>query len=434
MKTDTNQKLHRRNNIWLIALILLILTIATGALVTSLFKGIVSGEKNVIALFPNKTTKSLANDVSYVPAKLDPEMKASDGETNWETYTDVDLFKTTYTGTDGQVTVKSENGEKIIAPGTTNSYRFSLKNTGNVSLDYTLSLDGVFKLANQNMPFEVRLSKGNEWLAGGEEQWVSINDLNKVVEKATLPVGKYVTYVMEWQWPFENDEKDMLLLQDLNDTILGDTATTADTDFKLSINTVSEVTPGAVAEDKNGKPVYEEVISHRTITYVGGPLLAAIGALCVLVFLLLGRRRIYVTGFAYGMEGRTITWKKKNDTVRTDGRFAFAKVSFGSQTFLFEQDQGQEWNVRLKRKSDVRGIQIENADGESIIFVGKNVQAIEIYLQKVETGFELQTNRWAAIDKAHVVYTPDGEKEPDREKCNHTPGGLRVDAENKFGF
>lgn len=436
MTTESKNTRNHHSGIWLVALLLLILTIATSALLASILKGISKGEQNVIALFPNKTSEAMATKISYEPAKLDPELEAYDKESSWETSTDVDLFKNTYTGEDGKVTVQSANGDKIIAPGTQSSYQFSLKNTGNVSLTYKLSLDSVFQLANQRIPFEVRLSKGNDWIIGNAQHWGSIEELNTVTEKDELGVGKYVTYTLEWQWPFGNDNADMALLQDLNDTIIADDATMANADFELGINTISEVTPGAVAEDENGKPIYEEVISHRNITYVGGPILGLAVAWGLVVFFVFWRRPIYVTGFISNMAGCEITCGKKSDVIRQDGRYVFPKLYPGICTFTIEQNGKQpiELQWKLRRQRDIEGVKIEYQEEMATIFISRKIRAIELYLEAQGDQLRIDETKWAAIDNKNNVYTIKGKQQPDEKKYNRTPGGLRVNSKHQLYF
>ena len=419
--------------VWLAVFLLLLLLLATIALLASIYKGIAAGENNVIGLFPNDAVEAMATNVTYAPAELEPELDAFDENVSWETQTDVDLFQTAYVGSNGEITVKSANGDKLIAPGTSNSYHFSLRNTGNVSLDYTLSLEGVFELSDQGLPFQVRLSKGSDWIVGGEDQWATIDELNEVREKDTLGVGRYITYTLEWQWPFENDDADMRLLQNMNDTLLGNVSANASTNFHLTITTVSEVTPGAVATDENNNPLYTPVISYKRVIYIGAPVLGFAGLLLGLLLLLLWRGRIYVTGFV--AEAGTMKWKRKEDTIRMDGRFVFPRIPTGTHTFTLRSADGTEAELRwvLKRKK-VEGIRFEMEDDRVTVLIGRNIRAIELYVKRSGGTLSLQIEKWAAMDRNHNVYTPMGRKEPDENKCNVTPGGLTVDKKHRLSF
>ncbi|MDO5389707.1 MAG: hypothetical protein Q4F24_01280 [Eubacteriales bacterium] len=437
---NTKKKINSLKGIWLLAFLLLLLLLVTIALLASIYKGITAGDHNVIGLFPNDAVEALATDVTRVPAKLEPDMDAYDKNSKWKTHTDVDLFEKSYTGDNGEITVESADGDKVIAPGTGNDYQFSLKNTGNVSLDYTLKLEGVFELKNMKIPFQVRLSKGSDWIVGSETRWESIDKLNSIVEKDTLGVGKYVTYTLEWQWPFESDENEKKLLQDINDTMLGNKATSTDANFRLTIKTISQVTPGAVATDENNNPIYDEVISHRTITYIGKPLLLAL-LLLGLILLLLWRRRIYVTGFAADMSGSTMKWRRREDAIRTDGRFVFLRMPPGKHTFTLcsGEETRAELKWVLKRRSKINGTKVDGIqfafkDDTMTVIAARNIRAIELYLDTSDQTMRILTEDWAAIDRKHNVYTPMGKTKPDDNNYNITPGGLFIDKHHKLDF
>ncbi len=247
---------RKTRSIWLTVLLLCILILASAALLSSCIKRYTAQEKNVFALMADSKYGS------DEPAAADPQLTPS-----WEVDTYVDLFKTTYTDAEGNVTVQSANGDKVIAPGTSNAYEFSLKNTGNISLDYTLKLEGVFRIADCHLPFYVRLYSGNRWVVGGQNQWVHADMLETLVEKDTLPRGETVTYVFEWQWPYESDDESQQLINDLNDSLLSFDANDTDlgsaqaalnTDFHLHIVSSSVVTPGAVAVFADGTGIQAE--------------------------------------------------------------------------------------------------------------------------------------------------------------------------------
>jgi LPXTG-motif cell wall-anchored protein len=176
-----------------------------------------------------------------------PDFTVEDSKTQWSTDTEVDIFKTTYVNEDGEVTVESSDGEKVIAPGTESDYTFFLKNTGNISLDYTLTLGSEFQAEDMQLPLEVRLRRGDsEYVAGSEEAWIKPEQLSEVYETGTLDVNRYAEYTLEWRWPFTDEDETLQAKTDENDTALGDASVMQDVDFKLQIMTQSEVTPNAL--------------------------------------------------------------------------------------------------------------------------------------------------------------------------------------------
>jgi len=54
----------------------------------------------------------------------------------WGTETEIELFKVEYENNEHKVTIAGRNNESVIAPGTENSYAFSVKNESERILDY----------------------------------------------------------------------------------------------------------------------------------------------------------------------------------------------------------------------------------------------------------------------------------------------------------
>ena len=77
----------------------------------------------------------------------------------WGEETKVEIFRTSYENGEGVITAKSDDGEKIVAPGTDNSYTFKLKNTGNVPVKYWLDVDAYITPGDKMIPIESRLNR-----------------------------------------------------------------------------------------------------------------------------------------------------------------------------------------------------------------------------------------------------------------------------------
>ena len=430
---DSKKSKNHNVSIWLMAFVLILLILLSFALLASSLKGLTSKEKEVIALSSNEEPSGFFS-LFYKHAKEDPELDAYDDNVSWETSTDVDLFKTAYLDPSGKlITVESDDGTKVIAPGTSNDYHFSLKNTGNVSLDYTLDLEGIFELSDRKLPFEVRLKKDNELVVGADDVWSSVYELNDTVEKGTLPVGKYVGYTLEWQWPYESGEDDVLFLNDINDTAIGDASAEMNVDFRLIINVAAEATPEAVAMDENGNVLYEESINPYGL--VTGLSMLIGGLLDLLLLLLFWRRRIYVTGLLECYEGYSMKYKRKESVLSACGRFVFEHMPLGKRSLVLCDADGNELStlaLKLKRDSDTEGVRFEEDDVRLIIYIGKKIKAIELYLELNNDVLAVLSDKWAAIDKDQNVYSPDGVKEPDDEGRNETDAGLMVDEHGRF--
>lgn len=169
------------------------------------------------------------------PSPTNPGFEVSDDKTVWNTETQVDIFHTSYTNGEKTITVNSDNGERVIAPGTETSYTFKFKNTGNVALDYTIKLEAYFTPDDIEIPITGKVSRyDGEWILGNENIYENVAALNSAEDKATLGAGKYTYYTLSWLWPFESED-------DKTDTILGNCAPDQDLLFTIAIKiTVTE--------------------------------------------------------------------------------------------------------------------------------------------------------------------------------------------------
>jgi hypothetical protein len=162
-----------------------------------------------------------------------PGFEVSDDNTVWSTNTQVEIFRISYVNGEQVITVNSDNGDKVIAPGTENSYTFKLKNTGNVALDYTVEIDAYFTPADVEIPITGRLNRyDGAWVIGGKEEYAKVSVLDTAEDKATLGAGKYTYYTLDWLWPFESGNDEL-------DTMLGNLATEQDLTFTIVIKTTA---------------------------------------------------------------------------------------------------------------------------------------------------------------------------------------------------
>lgn len=169
-----------------------------------------------------------------------PGFRVYDHNTVWDSDTDVEIFKISYDNDSDQVTVRSSNGEKVIAPGTTNTYRFTLENTGNVNLEYSMEMEAWFGEKGEEDPItipvvaRVKDYRGN-YLAGSSDSMEDVLELNEVSQKGFLAKKYVAPYELEWEWPFEGD--------DVYDTLLGNLAVDEDITLTIRIHIVSTYTP-----------------------------------------------------------------------------------------------------------------------------------------------------------------------------------------------
>jgi hypothetical protein len=168
--------------------------------------------------------------------KLDetkPGFEVYDENTVWEGQTDVEIFCVSYENGEGKVTVQSGRGDKVLAPGTENEYTFTLHNTGNVALDYTLEVEAYFSDGEKVIPVVAKLRDyEGKYLLGSAESYADVLGLNDVQEQNSISAGYIAPYTLQWQWPFEGD--------DAYDTWLGNLAEDEDIRLTIVIHTTAE--------------------------------------------------------------------------------------------------------------------------------------------------------------------------------------------------
>lgn len=159
-----------------------------------------------------------------------------DENTVWSGETDIEIFRISYENGSGQVTVNSENGEKLLAPGTENTYSFALENTGNNPVKYTMSMEAYFTDGTHVIPVEARVSSHEGvYLCGSADSYAPVLDLNQVADSGSLKAGYIMPYTLQWRWPFEIDDE--------YDTMLGNLAVEEDISLTIVIRTTASYTP-----------------------------------------------------------------------------------------------------------------------------------------------------------------------------------------------
>lgn len=156
----------------------------------------------------------------------------SDADKVWLATTDVEIFKTAYQNGENKITVDG-NGDKVIAPGTENSYSFTLENSSDTALGYSLEIKAYFSNPDKPIPVTVRFHDNDGgYLLGGDNTYEDVIQLNTILlEDEALGAGRLATYTLDWQWSFEGD--------DAYDTELGNLAAAGDQTLTIEIRTVA---------------------------------------------------------------------------------------------------------------------------------------------------------------------------------------------------
>lgn len=171
------------------------------------------------------TTRAPTETPAETTAAYHPGAQFRDDLRVWRGQSTAEIFRISYDNEAGATTVTSAYGDKIIAPGTQDSYIFYVENTGDCSIDYTVTAEGSASFLREGVeyeiPIEVRLSHGNgQYILGSENGWVGIQALNNLSSHGTVARGNRVKYTLDWRWLFEQPGGD----GDSYDTWLGDLA------------------------------------------------------------------------------------------------------------------------------------------------------------------------------------------------------------------
>ena len=169
----------------------------------------------VIAL---RITNTLPEGVdAYFIVGKEPSYKVQDGETKaeWSENHKISIFQTSYENGERETTVLSQNGDKIIAPGTISTYDFCICNDGNMAIVYELDFSFLLTInkeesAAETFPLLIRIQRQNaNYVLGDETTWANISSSQLAKHKGTLGPNSYEHFILELQWAFEgNDELD----------------------------------------------------------------------------------------------------------------------------------------------------------------------------------------------------------------------------------
>ena len=123
-----------------------------------------------------------------------------------------DIFSAVYENGSGEVFIRSNNGDKVVAPGASTEYTIRIKNEDKVALDYTFN--PIVKEKGPKIPIQVRLiTPDQEYLVGSPKTWGTFEDLKAIDYTATIAKNQVHEYELQWRWLFEggDDEYDTQL-------------------------------------------------------------------------------------------------------------------------------------------------------------------------------------------------------------------------------
>ena len=214
--------------------------------------------------------KTAAHGASYAPvflsagSRMNP-VRLADNKTGysaydkdqvWTTQTDVDIFSVSYKNGQAEITVNSEKGDNVFAPGTEQTYEFTLANDGKYNLDYILTVEAFYENTNGLwIPIEGRLRRTpGGYVVGSAEEWPDVLELDGYIENGKIDSGHKYFYALDWRWPFERFDGEGLDSNDAYDTMLGNLAVDEDLKLHIIIRTmayVDEAEPVPTGDNSN---------------------------------------------------------------------------------------------------------------------------------------------------------------------------------------
>lgn len=212
--------------------------------------------------------------LSYSPFLTANWFQVTDENTVWQGETDIEIFRISYENGEGKATVNSLRGDKVLAPGTSNTYSFTLENTANHAVEYEMTMEAYFTDGTYTIPVDARVyDKYGTYYAGSAEEKVDVLALNEVSDSGTLKAGYQMPYTLEWEWPFEED--------DAYDTMLGNLAVEEDITLTIVINTTASYTPDPPGGGDGEPPK----TGDTAIMWTMGAMMTSGAVLLVLLFL-----------------------------------------------------------------------------------------------------------------------------------------------------
>ncbi len=189
-----------------------------------------------------------------------------------------DVFSAEYENALGEISVSGMNGDKVIAPGTSEEYTLRFRNADDIAIDYILT-PKVSYTSEHTIPIMVRmLDENDNYIIGDSKTWVAIQDIEALPQENTLRKGQTAEYFFQWKWDYESGN-------DALDTELGNSGKAAGVSVEMAVHAEANTVigeNGGVTESGLG----EIVTSSISLLTLGGA-----GAL-IIVFIVKKRKGI----------------------------------------------------------------------------------------------------------------------------------------------
>ncbi len=196
----------------------------------------------------NKTESAVSESVNQETEEPNPEVEEPNPEVELiggkgEIYhKEIQIFCAEYDN-DGKITVKSDYGNQVVAPGTENSYDLYVRNVGNVPISYVLEAQSHITVDVNGKQTEIPIKANfidpnNNYLLGKENEADSLAKLDGVKDSSGLSPQHQAKYTLYWSWPFDGDDE--------FDTLLGNLAAEGEElTVKVAFNVTAAYNPNA---------------------------------------------------------------------------------------------------------------------------------------------------------------------------------------------
>jgi hypothetical protein len=277
MNTGANTKSSGRKKVSFALLVLLVAGLISTVLLASILNGLSNKEKkNYLSLDDDTSGGAVASD----PVSGEGDEGSQTDEGKLEIVHSRKIFCSSYKNGQREVTVLSDDGKKVIAPGTSWNYSFTLKNTRQATLRYTIHTEAIIEGLDKDLTLPVlsRFSGPNGWLTSDGSNYTPVMELNGLAENGVLSPNTIADYKLSWEWPFESGDDEF-------DTWLGNEAT--DHDITLTIIIYVFARESTDSDEQGGDPIPGTGDDFR----IGFWLAAMIISLFAFVAVLAGSRR-----------------------------------------------------------------------------------------------------------------------------------------------
>lgn len=161
---------------------------------------------------------------------------------------EIQIFHAEYDN-NGELTVKSDFGDQVVAPGTENSYDIYVRNVGKDPISYILEAQSRITVEVNGKQTEIPIEASfytprDSYLLGGDNSLENLGKLDGVTDNGGLSPRNQSKYTLTWGWPFDGDDE--------FDTLLGNLAAEGE---ELTVSVAFNVTASYDPNAAGGMPI-----------------------------------------------------------------------------------------------------------------------------------------------------------------------------------